>query len=130
MPAPTIFSTVPKKDYLGFYSGDNLDYQGVVKFAELEKKDISRAVGIPVTSIRYEESKIPHELKERLLEWAALFNLVAEYFHGDARKTALWFKVPNPLLGNLTPRDTIRIGRFKRLMSFVLNTVGESRKDK
>jgi uncharacterized protein (DUF2384 family) len=128
MSTPSLFATVPQKDYLGFYSGSNLDYQNIVKFAEMEKKDVSRATGIPVASIRYEEEKIPNELRDRLTEWGVLFNLVAEYFHGDRRKTVIWFKVPNPLLGNISPRDMIRIGRYKRLNSFVLNTLAESRK--
>jgi uncharacterized protein (DUF2384 family) len=128
MSTPSIFATVPQKDYLGFYSGSNLDYQNIVKFAEMEKKDVSRATGIPVTSIRYEEEKIPNELKDRLTEWAVLFNLVAGYFRGDKRKTVIWFKVPNPLLGNISPRDMIRIGRYKRLNSFVLSTLAEEQK--
>lgn len=121
-----MFSTVPDKDYLGFDSGSVMDYQKVVKFAEMEKKDVSRATGIPVTSVRYEEEKIPKELRDRLTEWANLFNLVAGYFKGDARKTSLWFKMPNPLLGNITPRDMIRIGRYKKLISFVLNSLNEN----
>jgi len=125
---PSIFSTVPEKDYFGFYSGTELDYQKVVKFADFEKKDISRATDIPVTSIRYEPAKMPKELKDRLTEWANLFNLVGGYFNGDARKTALWFKIPNPLLGSITPRDMIRIGRYKKLVSFVLNSLNENRR--
>lgn len=122
------FSNIAEKDYIGFYSGNDLDYQKVVKFADLEKKDISRATNIPLTSIRYEEGKMPKELKDRIAEWANLFNLVGGYFNGDARKTALWFKMPNPLLGNITPRDMIRIGRYKKLISFVLNSLNENRR--
>jgi hypothetical protein len=124
----SIFSTVPDKDYLGFDSGSALDYQKVVKFAELEKKDVSRATGIPISSVRYEVEKMPKELKDRLSEWANLFNLVAGYFNGDPRKTALWFKMPNPLLGEISPRDMIRIGRYKKLISFVLNSLNENRR--
>lgn len=125
---PTIFSTVPDKDYLKFDSGTGLDYQKVVKFAEMEKKDVSRATDIPVSSIRYEVEKMPKELKDRLTEWANLFNLVAGYFKGDAGKTSMWFKIPNPLLGNISPRDMIRIGRYKKLISFVLNSLNENRR--
>jgi hypothetical protein len=125
-PSP-LFSTVPDKDYLGFYSGSNLNYQDVVKFAALEKKDVSRATGVPISSIRYDD-KIPQELRERLTEWANLFNLVAGYFRGDVRKTALWFQIRNPLLGELSPRDMIRIGRYKKLISFVLNSLSENQR--
>ncbi len=122
----SIFSTIPDKDYLGFDLGTTMDYQKVVKFTELEKKDVSRATGIPVSSIRYEDEKMPKELKDRLTEWANLFNLVAGYFQGDARKTALWFKMANPLLGNIPPRDMIRFGRYKKLISFVFNSLNEN----
>lgn len=124
----SIFSTVPDKDYLGFDSGSSMDFQKVVKFANLKKEDVSRATGVPVSSVRYEEEKIPKELKERLTEWGNLFNLVAGYFKGDVRKTALWFQVSNPLLGDLSPRDMIRIGRYKKLYSFVMNSLSENRR--
>jgi hypothetical protein len=127
MASSPLFSTVPEKDYLGFYSGTDLNYQNVVKFAEMEKKDVSRATGVPLSSIRYDE-KIPQELRDRLIEWANLFNLVAEYFRGDVRKTALWFQIRNPLLGEISPRDMIRVGRYKRLISFVLNSLSENRR--
>jgi uncharacterized protein (DUF2384 family) len=126
---PSLFSTMPDKDYLGFDSGSAIDFQKVVKFAELEKRDVSRATGIPLGSVRYEEERIPKELKDRLTEWANLFNLVAGYFKGDARKTSMWFKIPNPLLGNISPRDMIRVGRYKKLISFVLNSLNENRRD-
>jgi hypothetical protein len=44
---------------------------------------------------------------------------VAGYFEGDIEKTALWFRTPNPMLGNISPRDMIRFGRYKRLLKFV-----------
>jgi len=46
--------------------------------------------------------------------------LVAEFFDGDPRKTALWFRTPNPLLGDVSPRNMIRYGRYMRLHRFVL----------
>jgi hypothetical protein len=52
--------------------------------------------------------------------------LVAQFFDGDAAKTALWFKTPNPLLGNLSPRDMIRYGRYDRLRRFVLDALDEN----
>jgi len=47
-------------------------------------------------------------------------NLVAEFFDGDPVKTALWFRTPNPMLGDMSPRDMIRYGRYKRLQKFIL----------
>jgi len=51
--------------------------------------------------------------------------MVAQYFR-DGQKTILWFRTPNPLLGNITPRDMIRIGRFRKLQRFIQNALDEN----
>ena len=122
-----IFSTVPKRDYLSFYKENRPQYNRVVDFLEFKKEDISKATGVPLSSVRYDE-KIPAELHERIREWATLLNLVAEHFQGDVKKTALWFTILNPLLGNVTPRDMIRFGRYKKLFKFVINALAENRR--
>lgn len=33
----------------------------------------------------------------------------------------MWFELPNPMLGNISPRNMIRAGRYKRLVNFVLD---------
>jgi hypothetical protein len=58
--------------------------------------------------------------QQRLREIANIANLVAEFFNGDVQKVGLWFEVANPSLGNVSPRNMIRIGRHKRLLNFVL----------
>lgn len=75
-------------------------------------------------SVRYDH-KIPKDLAERLQEWAIALNMVAQYFL-DEQKTILWFKTRNPLLGNITPRDMIRIGRFRKLQRFIQNALDEN----
>ncbi len=80
-----------------------------------------------MSSVRYDE-KIPTELHERIKEWAILLNLVAEHFKGDATKTTLWFTTPNPLLGNISPRDMIRFGRYKKLFKFIFNALAENKR--
>lgn len=52
---------------------------------------------------------------------ANIANLVSEYFQGDAQKVKLWFHLPNPMLGNISPRDMVRLGRYERLLNFVLD---------
>ena len=47
---------------------------------------------------------MPQELKERLIEWAAAINLVADFFK-DRDKTLLWFSISNPFLGDQTPKQ-------------------------
>jgi uncharacterized protein (DUF2384 family) len=127
MTSPALFDTVPKEDHLGFFTEERPNYNRVVQFNHYKKEDVARATGLSLSSIRYDE-KIPRELEERLKEWANLFNLVAGFFEADAKKTELWFSVPNPMLGDISPRDMIRIGRYKKLLSFVLNSLADNKR--
>ena len=54
--------------------------------------------------------------------------LASQFFAGDATKTALWFQTKNPLLGNISPRDTIRYGRYEKLRRFVMSAMEENAK--
>jgi hypothetical protein len=47
-------------------------------------------------------------------------NLVAQAFDGDVEKAVAWFKARNPLLGDVSPRDMIRLGRYERLRKFII----------
>ena len=123
----TLFDTVPKEDYLAFYQGNKPQYNRITQFLKFKKEDISRATGFSQNSVRYEDDKMPAELKERIKEWAILYNLVAGFFNGDAEKTYQWFITANPLLGNVSPRDMIRFGRFKKLHKFVQNALAENK---
>ena len=69
---------------------------------------------------------MPIELKERLIEWATAINLVASFFKNN-EKTILWFNTPNPLLGEVTPRNMIRIGRSQKLIIFIRKAVLENK---
>lgn len=123
-----LFNTVPKEDYLSLFEGQQkTNPNRILKFLEFKKEDVSKASGIPLVSVRYDE-RMPAELQERFREWAVLLNLVAGHFKGNAEKTALWFMTLNPLLGDITPRDMIRFGKFKKLHKFVLNALAENRK--
>jgi hypothetical protein len=51
---------------------------------------------------------------------------VVGFFEGDVAKTALWFRLPNPLLGDVSPRDMIRYGRYARLQEFVMEALAEN----
>jgi uncharacterized protein (DUF2384 family) len=123
-----LFATVPGKDHLSFFpkGSDNPDCEGVVDFLEFKKSDVSKATGVRLSSVRYDE-RIPPELRKRVREWAILVNLVADHFNGDSGKTHLWFSMPNPLLGNMSPRDMIRFDRFRKLLGFVLDSVSRKR---
>jgi hypothetical protein len=128
MNGDNLFGTVSAKDYLGFRHNDSLDYASVVNFLDFKKEDVSKIANVAKKSVRYDE-RIPQQVKEYLEQIANICQLVAEFFHGDYPKTALWFKTPNPSLGMITPRDMIRIGRYKKLMQFIIDArtaAGES----
>lgn len=122
-----IFSNVAKKDHLALFDDGQPKYQEIMRVFEFQKQDVARATGVAPSSVRWDEH-VPSEVRERFREWANLLNLVAEFFEGDTKKTALWFTLPNPSLGNIAPRDMIRFGRSKRLMKFVVNALAENRR--
>jgi hypothetical protein len=114
----SLFETVYKKDSLNFWAGQGLNYERVREIVGLTKSDLSRVAGVAKSSVRFDE-RIPPELKERMEQIANCGLLVADYFGGDARKVAIWFQAPNPLLGDVSPRDMIRYGRFAKLQRFI-----------
>ena len=124
MSSATLFNTVPKEDRLSLFASGHTDFQKVVRLLEFSKSDVAKASKVPSMSIRYDQ-KIPKELADRLQEWAIALSMVAQYFQ-DEHKTVLWFKTPNPLLGNIAPRDMIRVGRFRKLQRFIQNALSEN----
>jgi hypothetical protein len=121
----TLFSTVPEKDYLGFWAHQTLKAREVVQFLNLNKRDVAKLAGVAPASVRFDQ-KIPKEVLDRLQEIANICGLVAQFFAGDAAKTALWFKTINPLLGNISPRDMIRYGRYEKLRNFIMSALEEN----
>lgn len=123
----SLFDNVPKSDPLNLWSPAGLDYRGVSELLEYDKNELSKLAGVAKSSVRF-DAKIPRELKERLEQIAVIASLVAEYFEGNVERTALWFRMPNPMLGGLAPRDMIRRGRYNKLLNFVLEARGENTK--
>lgn len=125
---PSLFRTSPQ-DYFHFFDESAfVDGEKVVKLLKYKKEDVSVATNVPLSSIRYDEKKMPAELRERLTQWATALNLVAGFFH-DEKKTIIWFFMPNPLLGGMSPRDMIRVGRFKKLLNFIQTALDENQRD-
>jgi len=124
-----LFDTVPKQDHLSLFPQGGTDYHKIIRLLDFKKNDVARASNIAVQSVRYDHPRMPRELEERLNEWALALNLVAQFF-GDEQKTVLWLKTPNPLLGDMTPRDMIRIGRFKKLRRSIQNALSENESHK
>jgi hypothetical protein len=117
-----LFDTVAKIDYLKFGFGDSFDPKAVINMLGLDKKDVSRLASVSVRSVRYDQH-IPEAVRERLEEIAATANMVAAVFDGNPEKTAAWFRARNPLLGDISPRDMIRLGRYERLRKFIINAM-------
>lgn len=120
-----IFKTVPDRDYLGFWADQTLKSRAVVDFLDLDKRSVAKLAGVAPTSVRFDQ-KIPKEVLDRLQEIANICGLVAQFFNGDAAKTALWFKTKNPLLGDIAPRDMIRYGRYEKLGRFIMNALEDN----
>lgn len=112
-----LFTTVPERSYLDLYDGTTPKFSQIKKFLDLSKADVAKATDVAPASIR--EDRLPKAVEERLFEIAIVCELVAGFFGGDVTKTAQWFRLPNPSFGNISPRDMIRFGRFRRLLSFV-----------
>ncbi len=119
-----LFANIHKSDPLQFWANHGLNYSRVTDFLDFDTNELSKLGGISKKSVRL-DSRIPHDLKDRLEQIANICNLVAEYFAADSQKTALWFHTINPMLGDISPRDMIRLGRYKRLLKFVTEARSE-----
>lgn len=118
---PAIVRNVARQDLLQLYRNGQPDYKRIADFAKLSKADLGKISGVSRASVRFDAS-IPDKVAERLREVANIANLVAEFFEGNAEKVGLWFELQNPVLGNISPRQLIRIGRYKRLLNFVMDS--------
>lgn len=116
---PPIVSHIARDDLLNLYRDGRPDYRRIAELINLSKTDLGKISQVAKSSVRF-DSHIPEPVAERLREIANIANLVAEFFAGDAQKVALWFEIANPMLGNISPRTMIRLGKYKRLLSFVL----------
>lgn len=122
----SLFGTVPQSNFLGLFGEGEPNLRKTAEFLKFRKDDVASATNVPVQTVRFDK-RIPAEVRERLTEIAAICELVAQHFQGDIKKTELWFKVANPLLGNLSPRDQIRLGRYRKVLKFVQQARDASR---
>jgi len=88
----------------------------------LKKADVGRIAAVAESSVRWDDN-IPEAVLVRMEEIASTINLVAKQFSGDPEKTVAWFRARNPLLGDVSPRDMIRLGRYDRLRRFVIQAM-------
>lgn len=122
--AHKLFDSVYHNDSLKFWRDHGLDYERVRDIVGLSNSDLSRVAEIARSSVRF-DSRIPPELKDRMEQIANCCAMLADHFNGDAQKVSLWFKAPNPMLGNVSPRDMIRYGRFAKLQRFIVEALSD-----
>lgn len=113
-----LFDSVPP-DYLQFGRGASFNAKAVPLALGLKKADVSRLAEVSTKSVRYDDA-MPEQVRERLEEIGNTMNLVAQVFDGDVDKAVTWFKTRNSLLGDVAPRDMIRLGRYERLRKFII----------
>jgi hypothetical protein len=118
-PTSSLVNHIAREDLLHLYRDGHPEYKRIADLTKLSKADLGKISGVAKSSVRF-DAHIPEPVAEKLREIANIANLVAEFFSGDAQKVGLWFEIANPMLGNVSPRDMIRIGRYKRLLNFVL----------
>jgi hypothetical protein len=116
-----LFDTVPE-DLLEFGHGQSFDAKKAAQFLSLKKADVGRIASVAESSVRWDQN-IPEAVRDRMEEIASIANMVARQFAGDQEKTAAWFKARNPLLGDISPREMIRLGRYDRLRRFIIDAM-------
>lgn len=116
-----LFDTVPE-DILQFGHGKTFDAKKAAQFLSLKKSDVGRIAAVAESSVRWDHN-IPEAVQVRMEEIASTINLVAKQFSGDPEKTVAWFRARNPLLGDVSPRDMIRLGRYDRLRRFIIQAM-------
>lgn len=119
MQQTSVFNNVPK--HIPFMKKGIPDGKEIQKFLSFNKSEISKATQVPESNVRYDD-RMPDLLKERLIQIATIIGLVLEYFNNDMQQSIAWFHMANPLLGDLSPRDMIRFGRYKKLHKFIMNS--------
>lgn len=124
MGTESIFQNLPQGDPLGFGLGRKFHPEKVRDFLDLSKDEVSRLANVSVKSVRFDDA-IPAAVLKCFEEIAVTCSLVAEVFDGDAGKTALWFRTKNPMLGDVSPRDMIRLRRFDRLRRFIKGAIAD-----
>lgn len=100
------------------------DCEKILGTLDIKKRELASFAKVRETSVR--SDRMSEDLRKRIEEWAAVLALVTQFFEGDLKKTELWFRLPNPSLGNIPPRDMIRFGRFNKLFKFIQEALREN----
>ena len=116
--ATPIFDSVPRRMPDELYSDGVADPRKTAAFLDFSPHDIATATGASRKTVRL-GAQVSDEVRTRLAEIATICALVADHFEGDLDKTHLWFTTRNPMLGNISPREMIRYGLYRKVLRFV-----------
>lgn len=115
-----LFSNIAAKRIPSFYKENGeTDYKEISVFLQLSNDDLAKIARISVKTVRF-NGNIPIALKERMEEMKNVCELVFEML-GNIEKTQLWFKTKNQMLGNTSPRDLLRFGRYQKLLDVLMD---------
>ena len=115
-----LFSNIAAKKIPAFYKENGeTDYKEISVFLQLSNDDLAKIARISVKTIRF-NGNIPLALKERMEEMKNVCELVFEML-GSIEKTQLWFKTKNQMLGNVSPKDLLRFGRYQKLLDVLMD---------
>lgn len=119
---PRLFDSVPSALPMLWNEQGRVQPEEVRKLLDLSKSDFAKAAHASQKQIA-DRLRIPQEVEERVRVWARILEEVARFFDGDIKKTMLWFGIPNPLLGEVSPRDMILYGRASKLLQIVRDEI-------
>ena len=113
MPALTLPESV-----LGlFLSNGEVSVEKTCEFLEISKKQLAAAFGVSENVIRPE--RMSQVTKDRFYKLAEAIERAALLLEKDANKTKLWFRLPNPNLGDISPRSLIIAKRSEVVLNFI-----------
>lgn len=118
-----LFSNIAHTKIPDFYTPEGeTNYREVASiFLKLSNDDLAKIANVSVKTVRFDHEKMPQALKDRIEEIKNVCELVADLLGGDLKKTQLWFTTKNQMLGNLSPRDMIRYGRYNKLLDILMD---------
>ncbi len=68
--------------------------------------------------LRTDKEDVGMSEQEYLRDLLEISTLLTDYFR-DVKKAIMWLDTENPLLGGVTPRSMIYVGRTQKLLSFM-----------
>lgn len=120
MTAHQILATVHSSDPIGFWENGEFNPKKVADFMDFKRSDVANIAKIKTNTVRYDVGRVPSAIIEHMEQIANVCSLVAELLDNDIKKTILWLNTPNPAIGDVSPKQMMRFGRYEKLLKFVL----------